>query len=101
MERGDLETAASCYDEAAALFGRIGDNHGRNTALAHHAWVHVRRGELDAGLKESLQALAYARREGLARRHWPTVCGCSAPTTRHPDLPQQPRQRLWGGGPRG
>lgn len=67
LERGEYDAAASCYDSAAALFGRIGDDHGRNTALAHHAWVHVRRGELDAGLKESLQALAYAKREGLAR----------------------------------
>jgi tetratricopeptide (TPR) repeat protein/DNA-binding XRE family transcriptional regulator len=67
LERGELEIAASCYDKADALFGRVGDDHGRNTALAHHAWVHVRRGELDAGLKESLQALAYASRKGLAR----------------------------------
>jgi len=67
LERGELETASSCYDQAAALFGRMSDNHGRNTALAHHAWVHVQRGEFGAGLEESLQALAYAKREGLVR----------------------------------
>jgi len=67
LEGGDYDAAASCYDSAAALFGRIGDDHGRNTALAHHAWVHVRRGELDAGLEESLRALTYVKRAGLAR----------------------------------
>jgi len=67
LESGEHETAAACYDQAAVLFGRVGDEHGRNTTRAHHAWVHVRRGELDEALRESLAALAYARREGTPR----------------------------------
>ena len=67
LQRGDHETAASCYDQAAILFGRIGDDHGRNTARAHHAWVHVQRGELDEALAESLTALDHANREGIPR----------------------------------
>jgi tetratricopeptide (TPR) repeat protein/transcriptional regulator with XRE-family HTH domain len=67
LESGDHEKAAACYDHAAALFGRVGDEHGRNSARAHHAWVHVRRGDLDEALRESLAALAYARREGTPR----------------------------------
>ena len=67
LESGDHERAAACYDQAAALFGRVGDEHGRNTARAHHAWVHVRRGDLDQALRESLAALAYAMREDTPR----------------------------------
>lgn len=67
LQHGDHETAASCYDQAAVLFGRIGDDHGRNTARAHHAWVHVQRGELDEALAESLTALGHAKREGIPR----------------------------------
>jgi tetratricopeptide (TPR) repeat protein/transcriptional regulator with XRE-family HTH domain len=67
LQSGDHETAASCYDQAAGQFGKIGDDDGRNTVRAHHAWVHVQRGELDEALRESLAALAYAKRKGIPR----------------------------------
>jgi tetratricopeptide (TPR) repeat protein/DNA-binding XRE family transcriptional regulator len=67
LQSGDHETAASCYDQAAGQFGRIGDDDGRNAVRAHRAWVHVRRGELDEALRESLAALAYARRKDIPR----------------------------------
>jgi tetratricopeptide (TPR) repeat protein/transcriptional regulator with XRE-family HTH domain len=67
LERGDHDAAAALYDRARALFGRLGDNHGENTALAHHAWVWFHRGDFDQALRESLTALDFIQREGPPR----------------------------------
>ncbi|WP_063006028.1 helix-turn-helix transcriptional regulator [Nocardia salmonicida] len=67
MTEGEPAAAAVRYEQARALFVRLGDRHGEHTALAHQAWVHVRRREFEQALELSLRALAFADLHGAPR----------------------------------
>jgi tetratricopeptide (TPR) repeat protein/transcriptional regulator with XRE-family HTH domain len=67
MTTGDDVAAAALYERARVLFVRLGDRHGEHTALAHQAWVHVRRREFEEALKLSLRALAFVDVHGTPR----------------------------------
>lgn len=67
LRRGDHEEAEVMYERAHKLFADIGDGHGEHVALAHHAWVHVHRGQLDEALDKSLRALSYIADRGTVR----------------------------------
>ncbi|WP_322770013.1 helix-turn-helix domain-containing protein [Frankia sp. Cr1] len=67
MEGGDYRAAAEHYQTAWLLFRELGDAHGENTALAHHAWVHYHQGNLDQALADSCSALEFVEREGSPR----------------------------------
>ncbi|MFF0488666.1 NB-ARC domain-containing protein [Nocardia sp. NPDC004068] len=69
LRRGEHAGAEEMYVRARELFAEVGDGHGEHIALAHHAWVHVYRGELDEALRKSLRALAYIAERGSVRNH--------------------------------
>lgn len=68
LEQGDHETAGALYRAAHRLFTELDDPHGVHTSLAHHAWVHFHRGDLNEALRESLAALEFMNKEGSARK---------------------------------
>ncbi|MFE5476312.1 NB-ARC domain-containing protein [Nocardia sp. NPDC056541] len=67
MTAGDDVAAAALYERARLLFVRLGDRHGEHTAVAHQAWVHVRRRDFAEALELSLRALAFVDVHGTPR----------------------------------
>lgn len=67
LTRGDIDAAAEMYEQARALFERIGDAHGEHTSIAHQAWVHFQRGDHEQAYRASTTALDYVTRFGTPR----------------------------------
>jgi transcriptional regulator with XRE-family HTH domain/tetratricopeptide (TPR) repeat protein len=67
IDRGDLDGASECFREALREYRAIGDRHGENTALAHHAWADHYRGEHRTALRDFLMALEFYEQIGNRR----------------------------------
>lgn len=64
IDRGDHNQAATCYEDALALFRAVGDNHGMSNCLVNLAWVAHYRGDHATALTDMRTALAFYRQQG-------------------------------------
>jgi tetratricopeptide (TPR) repeat protein len=64
IDRGDHDHAATCYEDALALFRAVGDDHGMHNCLVNLAWVIHYRGDHATALRDMWTALAFYRRQG-------------------------------------
>ncbi|RZQ64820.1 ATP-binding protein [Amycolatopsis suaedae] len=67
LDRGEIDEAAVCYQEALEIYEQFGDEHGRCTALAHRAWVAHYRGDHTNALHDLRIAVAHYDRTGNQR----------------------------------
>ncbi|MBH0776583.1 NB-ARC domain-containing protein [Nocardia bovistercoris] len=65
---GDIDAAEGMYRQALAIYRATGDRHGEHITVAHRAWVHEQRGDLERALRDSTAALRFIA-DGDSPRH--------------------------------
>lgn len=67
VDRGDLDGASACYDEALDLYRLLGDSHGESTVLAHSGWADHYRDRQPEALRKLRQAYEFYVENGNRR----------------------------------
>ncbi|HJP73066.1 MAG TPA: tetratricopeptide repeat protein [Pseudonocardiaceae bacterium] len=81
VDRGEIEAAIACYQQALVLFEEIGNEQGRVTALANLGWAYHYQGEHEQARRDLLAALAAYQRAGNERNAAITLRGIALAET--------------------
>ncbi|HEX4220928.1 MAG TPA: tetratricopeptide repeat protein [Pseudonocardiaceae bacterium] len=81
VDRGELDQASACYQQALTLFEEIGNEQGRVTALANLGWAHHYQGRHEQARRELLAALEAYQRAGNERNAAITLRGIALAET--------------------
>jgi tetratricopeptide (TPR) repeat protein len=81
VDRGDIDAAEQCYQEALPLHRTLGDEHGQVTTQANLGWAHYYRGRHEPALRELTSAAEFYRRTGAERNAAITLRGIALAET--------------------
>lgn len=69
FQKLDYDAADAAFGESAEIYTELGDLHRQSRSVNRIAWIHERRGDLDAAFEIYSRALELARKSGDRHRH--------------------------------